>query len=132
MAEILLRVADKINTNSIYLDAWCTKRGDVIVVQDDGWPWGSKEVNNPDWVVLQLPLVNHLDIDYLIDPERLDPILHPLRQRRGHFIDITLLPPGLGNQLDTGGKVINFGLSLAILQTAIVVKTPLADPVIIG
>lgn len=63
MAEILLRVVDKTNEDKA-LDAQCSKRGDVIVVKPDGWPWGTEELKSDFWRVVKLPGV---DPDALTD-----------------------------------------------------------------
>lgn len=53
MPELLVRVVDKVNSDP-YLDALCTKRGDVIVVKPDGWAWGGKERDNSEWRIIKL------------------------------------------------------------------------------
>lgn len=63
MAEILLRVVDKTNEDKA-LDALCSKRGDVIVVKPDGWPWGTEELKSDVWRVVKLPGV---DPETLVD-----------------------------------------------------------------
>lgn len=55
MAELLVRVVDKVNPNDPDLDLQCLKRGDVVAVGEDGWPWSGKELSNPDWKVMYFP-----------------------------------------------------------------------------
>lgn len=55
MCELLFRVADKTNSNCPYLDAKCTKRGDVIHVAEDGHEWGTEELRHVDWRIFRLP-----------------------------------------------------------------------------
>ena len=55
MAELLVRNIDKINPNSAELNAQCFKRGDVIVVQEDGWGWSPKELAGDPWTVIKFP-----------------------------------------------------------------------------
>lgn len=31
-----------------------SKRGDVITVQSDGWPWSVAERTNPDWIIIRI------------------------------------------------------------------------------
>lgn len=57
MAELLIRVADKVSTD-FYNNARITKRGDVIVVSPNGWPWGAEERTAPFWRILALPNVS--------------------------------------------------------------------------
>ena len=54
MAEMLVRVVDKIGAD-VYKNAQCTKRGDVIVAQADGWGWGTQEQVNPHYRIVKLP-----------------------------------------------------------------------------
>lgn len=54
MCELLVRVVDKVNDDP-YLDAQCTKRGDVIVIVEDDHEWGRAEIANPDWVIVRVP-----------------------------------------------------------------------------
>lgn len=53
MAELLVRIVDKTNDDP-YLDVRCTKRGDVITVQPDGWAWGKEELANPEWRIVKI------------------------------------------------------------------------------
>lgn len=55
MAELLVRVVDKTNPDDPMKCATFTKRGDVIVVQPDGWVWGKEELENPHWRILKIP-----------------------------------------------------------------------------
>jgi len=55
MAELLVRVVDKVNPNDPDLDLQCLKRGDVVAIGEDGWPWSGKELSNPDWKVMYFP-----------------------------------------------------------------------------
>lgn len=68
MAELLVRVVDKINDDP-YLDAKCLKRGDVVVVCPDGWPWGKHEQHNPDWRILKVPGVSVTALQGFLAPE---------------------------------------------------------------
>lgn len=58
MCEILLRVVDKVNYENPYKNAECLKRGDVVVVVEDGHVWGAQELRNPDWRILKVPGVS--------------------------------------------------------------------------
>ncbi len=90
MAELLVRVVDKVNRDSIYLDVACTKRGDVIAICVDGWQWGKEELANPDWRIVRLPGVDPEDLSGLLAPERdVDP-KNPSKtlQRRAFKLDL--------------------------------------------
>jgi hypothetical protein len=78
MAEILLRVVDRVNTESAVKDRQCTKAGDVIVIKPDGWPWGTKELINPDWRIVKLVGVDPKSIeDFLAEDRNGDILIRP-------------------------------------------------------
>lgn len=89
MAELLVRVVDKRGTN-LYLDCQCTKRGDVIVAQPDGWPWGKEEVSNPDWRIIKIPGAAPESFASLLQPELAPDPRNPPRtlQRRWYHLDL--------------------------------------------
>lgn len=90
MAELLVRVVDKTNPDDPYLDAQLTKRGDVICVQPDGWPWGIEELKNPDWRIIKLPGIDPDKLASLLAPEIDADPLKPSRvlQRRAFRLDL--------------------------------------------
>jgi len=90
MAELLIRVYDKTNPDSIYLDAGCCKRGDVIAIQDDGWPWGSQELTLPIWRIIKITGVPAANLTSLLTPESVSNPNAPvtLQRKRGYFWDI--------------------------------------------
>ena len=55
MAELLVRNVDKVNPNDFELNTQCLKRGDVVVVQEDGWDWSPKELAGDPWTVMKFP-----------------------------------------------------------------------------
>jgi len=55
MAELLVRNIDKVTTTSFELNTQCLKRGDVVVVQEDGWHWSPKELAGDPWTVVKFP-----------------------------------------------------------------------------
>lgn len=46
--EALVRIVDR------SADEADSKRGDVIVVQPDGWAWSQEERTNPDWLIIKV------------------------------------------------------------------------------
>lgn len=92
MAELLVRVVDKVNED-FYLNCQCTKRGDVIVVQPDGWGWGLEELKNPDWRIIVMPELSLAEAEAMLAPELpVDP-LNPSKtlQRRAFKFDLSTL-----------------------------------------
>ena len=90
MAELIIRVVDKVNPASVYRDVKCTKRGDVIAIQPDGWPWGSAELTDPAYRIVQVSGIDVEDLSAFLAPELdVDPG-HPSRtlQRRGFKFDL--------------------------------------------
>lgn len=93
MAEFLVRVVDKINSDP-YLDAKCLKRGDAVVIRPDGWAWGADELANPAWRIVQAPNISEsaasafLGAEPAVDPQNPSRVL----QRRFFKMDFSLLP----------------------------------------
>lgn len=90
MCEMLVRVVDKINRDDPYLDAQCTKRGDVIVICEDGWAWSGAELKNPDWRVIKIPKVSVLEAQAFLQPEIDSDPKNPSKvlQRRAYKVDL--------------------------------------------
>ena len=91
MCELLIRVIDKINTKDPYLDARCTKRGDVICVQENGWNWGTEELINTDWRIVKIPSVSVDQASVFLSPEIEVDIHNPSKvlQPRGFKFDLS-------------------------------------------
>jgi hypothetical protein len=94
MCELLVRVIDKVNADDPYLDAQCTKRGDVIVAVPDGWEWGRAELDDPQYSIVRVPLVplavgeSFLGREFNTNPSAPSRML----QRRAFRLDIDALP----------------------------------------
>jgi len=149
MPEILLRVVDKINSD-FYLNCGCTKRGDVIVAQPDGWTWGVEELKNPDWRIVKLtiadPTQNAIlmaDLSAFLSSEPAVDPLNPSKtlQRRGFFLDLAniAIPAGLQTYLNDATRaapafsVVATPTQLTNLVAAIKLqRLPIADPAILG
>ena len=89
MAELCIRVENKVNATSLYLDVQCLKLGDVVAIQPDGWSWGTSDLTSPMYRILALPGLAPEDLSAYLAPEpELDP-LHPSRtlQRRAFRFD---------------------------------------------
>lgn len=81
MAELLVRVVD--NNHSL-IDNYNTKRGHVIVVQEDGWRWGKAELSHPHWRIIRIPGVPANSFEHLLAPmpavsERDAELVRPMR-----------------------------------------------------
>lgn len=55
MAELLIRVVDKVN-DDFYLNLKCTKQYDVIVADKNGAPWQRLDLKNDDWRIIRFPI----------------------------------------------------------------------------
>lgn len=141
MAEFLIRVKDKINPD-FYMDCGCTKRGDVIVVQPDGWNWGKEEKSLPFYRIIRHSGVSVSEASQFLAAELpIDP-LNPSRtlKRRAFKMDIDFasLPAGLKNFLkdDTRATPIlditGAGVAKAALLALKVDKGLTPDPAVIG
>ncbi len=132
MAELLVRVVDKVHAD-FYLNCACTKRGDVIAVQPDGWAWGTGELEHPEWRIIALPGVDPSDLSGLLAPELDVNPKHPSKtlQRRAFKLDLDH-PAFVG----VHGKSHKVRQRLNVapdLITAITrMKSPIRDPKVIG
>lgn len=90
MSEWLVRTVDKVNEEDPHLDAQCFKRGDVIVICEDGWPWSEAERANPEWTILKFPGVSVEAVDSFLGPEiNSDPKdKKPLLRRRAFMVNL--------------------------------------------
>lgn len=134
MCEMLVRVVDKVNRDDPYLDAQCTKRGDVIAICQDGWPWSGAELKNPDWRVIKIPKVSVLEAQAFLQPELDADPKNPSRvlQRRAFKVDLEnaeLLP--VKTVLDDAARKTETALvdfTFEQLQAVKVEKPRLQDP----
>lgn len=87
MAELLIRVVDKVNDDP-EKNAQCSKAGDVIVVCPDGWPWSAAERTEPFWRVVRVPLLQ-TEIEAALAEDHQS---GKLVRRRRWKIDLAALP----------------------------------------
>lgn len=154
MPEILLRVADKINHGDFYKNLKCTKRGDVIVVREDGWVWGKDELALPFWRIIKFPFSDPADHDQIkghleallstemaTDPsaELMGP--RSILQIRGFYLNLdhNLIGPDLrAYLLDDSRREPWFTISGAFgevrsfIEALKTKRPPVADPAILG
>ena len=88
MAEMLVRTIDKVNSESVYLDVQCTKRGDVIALCEDGHEWSKAEQTAPYWTIVKAPGVKVADLTAYLTPEPGDPQKDRMLQRRAFFFNL--------------------------------------------
>lgn len=88
MCELLVRTVDKSNPDDIYLDVKLTKRGDVIVIREDGWPWSEAERTSPFWKIFKMPGIKASDLSAFIAEEPGDPKFNQTLQRRAFKFDL--------------------------------------------
>jgi len=48
--ELLVHVGEQVGPTR-------QRAGDVIVIQNDGWPWGNQERAHPDWRFIRAPIL---------------------------------------------------------------------------
>lgn len=139
MAELLVRVVDKVNPD-FYKNIQCTKRGDVILVQPDGWTWGKKELSNPDWRILALPGVDPADLSGLLARElptdpKTDPKTWPKTlQRRAFKLDLDhqdVTDAGLRDFFDTH-DVIATPIPVGVTPVSVDVVSNIEDVAVDG
>jgi len=93
--ELLVRLEDRGDPT----DPTTAKRGDVIDIRPDGWPWSERERNHPARRLIRVPDLTPADAQALLASEQipvpLEPFLTPdltaKRHRRTAFIDLDAL-----------------------------------------
>lgn len=135
MAEFLIRVKDKVNPDSPYLDVRCLKRGDVVDVCPDGWPWSQKELTEPFWRIVAVSGMTLDEAKTFLEPEPGDINLNRMLRRRAFFVDVdnTSLPKAIKTWIadDTRATPI-LSITLTRIRDLKTAKTPLTDPNVIG
>jgi hypothetical protein len=148
MAEIVVVVKDKVNKD-FYLDCGCYKRGDVIEVREDGWPWGTIDRSNPDWRIIKVPQHSVAELAAFLAREKDTDPKNPSRTlQKRHFkldIDNPALPQELKDLVADDSRQVEVAVNDATtaaaaqaqlptfsLLTFKVQKPPIADPAVIG
>lgn len=131
MCEMLVRVVDKVNDDP-YLDAKCSKRGDVITIQPDGWMWSRLELKSPIWRIIKVPGVSVAQAEVFLTPEVDADPANPsaVLQRRAHKIDLDALPDAKAQIMDgnRGNPLHRVDVDAAGLMAHKIAKTALTDP----
>jgi hypothetical protein len=91
MAEMLVRVVDKVNTDDPVLDSKCLKRGMVVAICPDGWPWSDAERGAPYWRIVKVPGAAVGDLSAYLVAELGDPTQNRFLQLRGFKLDLDAL-----------------------------------------
>jgi hypothetical protein len=138
MAEFLLRVVDKVNTDPV-LNTKCTKRGDVIVVQEDGWAWGLRELTDPQYRLLRVPAMSLSEARTFVAEEQDVNPQAPSRMllRRAFKLDIDhpIVPIPVKAWLADATRatpLLVLNLNISIVRGLKVLKPSIPDPQIIG
>ena len=111
MAEILIKARDATHPDPEVDRRGCYKRGDPVVVREDGHVWGAKE-GLPNFRVLKIPGVPAAQIEGLIAEQTEDDDGTPLAdehgaitfRRRAWRLDFARLPTAARNALMSAGK----------------------------
>ena len=69
MAELLIRVVDKIHPTDPDKNLATSKKGDVISVCPDGWNWGREELANPEWRIVKMPGVDPATLTDMLEAD---------------------------------------------------------------
>lgn len=130
MAELLIRVVDKVGTD-VFKDAALTKRGDVIVVRPDGWNWGIQELANPEWRIVSIPDMPMVEAEAMLAMEPGDRSVPNVLQARMFKFDLDALPGVHGNKMKGDRKHDKITLTRAILSTTKKQKDKRINPFVI-
>ncbi len=56
-------------SDDIYTEVKSPKRGDVIIIVENGHNWSPSELADPRWVVLKFPDLTVKEMSYMLSPE---------------------------------------------------------------
>jgi len=127
VASCVIRRVDKFNRDPL-LDVGCTKAGDFIEIQDDGFFFGTNIVNSDMYIILELPNILAADIVYLLKAENIVASNIYIR-KRGQALNMLKLPPRASSLWD--GNKVSRPWELAVLKANLVTKIPLNEPNVI-
>lgn len=111
MAELLIKLVDATHEDPEKDRRGCYKRGDVVVVQEDGHEWGAKE-GPPRFVRLHIPGAARALAERLTEEQDDDDNGAPLPdaqegrrfRRRRWRVDLDALPAAIRTALQTTGR----------------------------
>jgi hypothetical protein len=139
MAELLVFAQDQIGAD-IYKDSKRYKRGDVVVVCEDGWNWGTEELKNPLFRIIAIPGMSVSEASQFIAPEvDIDPRNPSLTLKRRAFkLDVDALGKEVTDwfadekRAQPIAKADEVGLTKQALIAVKVEKARTIDPAVIG
>lgn len=112
MAELLIKARDAVNADAEKDRRGCYKRGDVVIVQNDGHQWGAME-GPPNFVVLRIPGAARALAERLTEEQDDDDAGTPLQDEQGQRrafrrrrwrVDLDALPAAIRTALQTTGR----------------------------
>ena len=108
MAEFLIRVVDKTNPTDFYKNLKLSKRGYVIDVRDNGWPWQG-ELSEPYWRIVRHSGISVSEGSALLTQEIADGPNVQARhlQLRGFKLNLDAsFPPAIRNFIDDNTRAV--------------------------
>lgn len=88
MARLVIRNRDKVNRESVHLDACCLKRGMVVDILPDGKSLGKVGDTYTGWTVVDVPRTDAEMLSAFLGPELGDRRFDPMLQRRAFVFDL--------------------------------------------
>lgn len=112
MAELLIKARDANHADAEKDRRGCYKRGDVVLVVEDGHEWGRKE-GPPNFVILRIPLAARALAERLADEDDEDDVGAPavdekgerrVHRRRRWRVNLEALPAAVRAALQADGR----------------------------
>jgi hypothetical protein len=92
MCELLVRVEDKRSDPDPAKDAMISKKGHVIDVRPDGWPWTNAELAAPYWRIGSVPGVDPADyVKFMMSAVQHGPLASVGVARKAFYLDVDQL-----------------------------------------
>ena len=88
--ELMIQRQDKVNEESEISDSKLLKRGDVIDIQNVGFPWSEKEKNDENRIIIRVEDLDMSEAILFLYPEEPigDPSSQPKLKPRSKYIDL--------------------------------------------
>lgn len=116
MCELLIVYSGQINSDPV-MDCQVLKAGDVITIQEDGWPWGVGELTNPNWRVFRVAGTPAASAFAFLGPEVDSDPANPNMFKRQRAFSLELTNPAL--PADAAGWLADNSRSLPIYTAAL-------------
>lgn len=82
--EVLIRIVDKSS------DPLAMKRGGIVAICPDNWPWSAEELENPEWRIVRVNILQTtVDACLMVD---VDAVTGLAKNKRKYYLNLAAVP----------------------------------------